>query len=661
MSSNSVSGGERSGRLVRFTLLKPEPLDEGQRLALLDALRVILAVAPEQLELPAQEADPGRVEMLLSASAIGRLRSRVQASSPRLALLRFEEVDLDRGEGVREVWRFREGRFYLIETVYPPAESSTRPLNLQWFAPLVVACMLACLAWSLMNVVRLFLPQWRGEYLVALMFFAALEAPYSLQIIKVRRVLSGDVTRFRAAEFALFLLLARFASYWGTDWAAIWADMTSWPHDPRLILPLETLLAFGVMLLAWAEATTTARDLERLGEPPERVAHYVAPADSLSGRFFTGGIVLVVLASIAIIGQNTPAVQPGAGLNWNGDFLQTLLQRPAHQGLILNVLLYFVLGLVFLGQVRLKLLRERWRLEGAPVDETVARRWALVSVIVVLLAAGVAFLLPTGYSQGILQVIGQAFYWLAAALSYLLALFLFLLGGLLSLILSLFIRTREAPAESSSPMPQFVAPPPVSSTPGYTPEWMLLMRTILFWALLAGGLFFVLRAYLRDHPELAAGVTRLRLVQKLQLLWEALRRWLARWSKKVQESLPRFERRRSRRESRVRRGGLWLRLGALSTRVRIQFYYWRLLERAGRVGLARKPADTPGEYEATLEPHLSSTRQELKALTEAFMQARYSRRPVADDVERRARRDWQAIRRELQTLKTMLERNADSD
>ena len=214
-----------------------------------------------------------------------------------------------------------------------------------------------------------------------------------------------------------------------------------------------------------------------------------------------------------------------------------------------------------------------------------------------MLAAGLAFVLPTGYSGGLLRLIGELLYWVALALSYLVSLLVFLLGGLLSFIISLLFRGGRPSEQGPTELPRFEPPPIAPHEPGVTPEWVLLMRSILFWALLLAGVIYVLRTYLRDHPELGQGLSRLRPVQGLRALWALFRGWLARWQKAVRENLPRLLPRRPALRAATRPLLPWLRLRSLSAGERVQFYFWRLLERTGELGLPRnrprRPANTP--------------------------------------------------------------------
>jgi len=92
----------------------------------------------------------------------------------------------------------------------------------------------------------------------------------------------------------------------------------------------------------------------------------------------------------------------------------------------------------------------------------------------------------------------------------------------------------------------------------------------------------------------------------------------------------------------------FFRLGAQSSRDQILHYYLSLLRRAGELGFPRRPAQTPREYEPTLETHLPEAQAETDQLTQAFVEARYSRQAIGEDQARRVRAYWERVRAALQ-------------
>jgi hypothetical protein len=185
------------------------------------------------------------------------------------------------------------------------------------------------------------------------------------------------------------------------------------------------------------------------------------------------------------------------------------------------------------------------------------------------------------------------------------------------------------------------------------------MRSVLFWALILAGVLYVVRTYLRDHPELAHLITGWRPFAALRNLWAAVRRWFLRWRTAVRQAIPRRIARRPAAGKAARRPFRFLRLGALSPRERILYYYWSILRRAERLGFPRRPPETPYEYDASMRPHLPQAELEMGELTEAFLEARYSQRSIEAGRDRQVRPAWRGVRGALRALRK--KRAADNE
>jgi hypothetical protein len=499
--------------------------------------------------------------------------------------------------------------------------------------PLAVGVMVGCVALSIVGLVRLFAPTWNGTYLVAGCVLAALEAHYSYRLIRARRVRGPDVLQFRATEIAMFFILLKIGSYAGDRWVDVVADVRSWPRQPWGIFDPEATVAFLLAILSWHAATQTVRDLERIGEPPERHRHYIPPLQKLTSRFFWGGAVLLIFAGITRIGI-------AALLD---------LERPSVPGLVLNVLVYFLLGLVMLGQVRFTRLRTQWQAQEIQIADELPGRWARYSLILVALAALVAFLLPTGYTVGLLDIVATIIYVISYALTLIVTIISIILGFLLLPLARLLGRDRITPQRE---IPPLLMPRQEPGGPGITtPNWLEILRSLLFWAAVLGMVYYVIRSYLRDHPELAQALASLGPIRALRELLSALRRRLAGLAKTVKEHIPQrlALRRRSREPSTSR--FRFFRLGALSPRERVLYYYLSILRRAGQQGFPRRRAQTPHEYDDALRPHLPEAQPDMSQLTQDFVKARYSRHTVGQDEERQVRTRWQRVKAALQALR----------
>ena len=65
---------------------------------------------------------------------------------------------------------------------------------------------------------------------------------------------------------------------------------------------------------------------------------------------------------------------------------------------------------------------------------------------------------------------------------------------------------------------------------------------------------------------------------------------------------------------------------ATTTRERVRQLYLQMLRHAANAGRPRSPDQTPYEYAARLRPHVTDEQEALEGLTQAFVEARYSKR-----------------------------------
>jgi hypothetical protein len=503
------------------------------------------------------------------------------------------------------------------------------------FRPLVIGVMFGCIALSVVELIRLFAPAWNATYLVGACVLAAVEANFSYRILRARPqraldLLGLDAFRFRLIEIGVFVVLLKIGSFAGRAWPDVLADIQTWPRNPLNMIDAELVAACLLVALSWLAAGRTVDDLERLNDPAEfQDRYYVPPMESLAGRFFAGGIAVLVTSGLTRVGI-------AYVLN---------LSRPSVPGLVLNVLVYFLLGLVMLGQTHFVTLHKRWQIRGIKVVDELAGRWARYSVIFIGLAAFLAFLLPTGYTLGFLESIGGTLEIMIGVARFVIGLILLIVSLPIMLLLWLLGTT---PPTTPSPLPMEFPPP---GPAGGGADWGEVLRSLVFWLVLLGMIVYVLRSFLHERPELLVALGGLGPVRILRRWWAALRSLWNRAATAIGErmagglSLP-----WSRR--------LWpeqpislFRLGALSPRERVLYYYLSIVRRAGERGFPRRRSQTPYEYDALLEPNLPHAQQDMASLTQAFVEARYSRRAVEPVQVGQIQTAWQRVKAALQALK----------
>ena len=125
-------------------------------------------------------------------------------------------------------------------------------------------------------------------------------------------------------------------------------------------------------------------------------------------------------------------------------------------GIIINVLIYFVLGLVLLGQINLTTRLVRWRIQKITVARGMVRQWAKYGLVFLAVVSAIAFLLPTHYTLGFLTtaqfVVALTIGWLVFLAQLIILLILLPFSWLLSLL-------GATPGEEMTSSPPPIPPP----------------------------------------------------------------------------------------------------------------------------------------------------------------------------------------------------------
>ncbi len=493
--------------------------------------------------------------------------------------------------------------------------------------PALLGAMAGCLAYSLNEFVRLFAPAWQGSGLLFICVVAILLGYYSYHLTHARIPSEQERQRFYLLALLAAFVLLKLGEY--LDWpiAAILADVRSWFSDPLRFFSVELIVTFCIFTVIWFIGLHTAADFDRIGvatldrqEPP--------PLQTLSGRFYFGGVLLMFLFGMTRL-----------------TFAAVLeLERPPVPGLILNVLLYYLLGTALLGQTRLTTLFKQWEAQRIPVASDLPARWLRYSAAFLLLALLLAFILPTAYTIPLL-VWANWLLWLilmfANTLFFLFRLLLYPLVWLLSLLMG---NVTEAPRLPAAPPPPEMGEAVAS---GGLPWWADLLKSLAFWGVLLGMMLYMLSSYLREHPALLQVVGDFAPFRAAARLWQAFWGWLRGAARIVRAQLPRLAARRARAGNKPSLFSA-LRRNPRSPREVVLRRYLETLERAAAHGFPRRAPQTPAEYRQTLAPQAPEIQPEIAALTASFEEARYSQHTIGPEAMARASADSARIQAALE-------------
>ena len=494
--------------------------------------------------------------------------------------------------------------------------------------------MTVCFAAILVQFLRWLDPSLDGRGLLLVCGLAALEAFFSFWLIQQLAAARDQAFMYRGTEVLILLVILKLFTELRAGPASFWSNFLLWPVDfPFNLLTLHYVLTVLAVMAAWQTGSLFAADLTLLGSddaafPDERLKTATLRT-LIQRRFLRLGLLVVFLA--AIPAQNA-----------------LLLPRPVSSNSVPAALAYFVLGILLLSLTRYISLENGWWQDKLKIPVQIPRRWfaysALILVILVLLISW----LPTNYGLGFFDTLLAVFGFLAQIVMYI----FFFIQLLVALLARLFGK-NSAPPQDLTPLinPPAGKLPPVA--PAGTFNWELV-KSVLLWGFLLVLAVIALRQYIAFNRELSEELRRFRPLRWLINTWERFKAAFRKTNQSigafVQTSLQRL--RRLAPET-GRTDGEWgyVNPRRLSPRQKVIFYYLALLRRAREAGLPRQENQTPYEYARSLSASLNEEKNSVDTMTEAFIEARYSRHDIPAKSARQTESVWESIRQVLKKVR----------
>ncbi len=512
--------------------------------------------------------------------------------------------------------------------------------------PLAISAMLTCITISLSQLVSSAVPEWPGGFLSVLTFLVCLESIHAHRLLTRLDLDSRERWRFRFVEWVFILLVVRFGVYIEYGVAQLAADMARWSLEIGAFFDAGFIVNGVLMAVFWALALALSKSMQELEASPiekrPRVTdpnHYLyntmprhgridrrARLNRITSIFTAGGIALLILAGLSQIDVR--------------DLMA--FEHSYSSGVLLNVLAYFLIGFLLIGQARYTMLRAHWEIEDIPIMEDIGKRWILLALSFLFLIGFVSAFLPVGYSVGIVDTLSMALQWTLYVLAQIAFGLLFLISSLLAMLIGFMTGTPSETQPAARPMPQPQAPPATSGGPA---PWWPLVRSLAFWTILIGIIGYSI-FHFADY--------RWSILQKLSLsglfrwfvnLWQGIRSGTKRAAGGIRRAIAdRLPSREGRRRIRPWR---YISLRGLPLRERIRYFYLSTLRRSERQNLGRPPSATPQEYRNMLSKEVPEITEELDELTQAFIEARYSEHPMSEEEASNVKEAWRQIKRLL--------------
>jgi hypothetical protein len=491
---------------------------------------------------------------------------------------------------------------------------------------LLVSVVLTCFAFIISNFLHIIAPSWGLYWFPILAFIVSLVtliARYGQH--KTPGILQNKALSI-LVEILLIALIAKFISLVSMlprGWSTIWVEILSWPKDfPLNFFNLDFMLRssglFVIWILAWffslpliqLEEDHALMEQEKLGVT--FTDRYKARR-SLIGLIFSLGIVMIILLGI-----------------WKSS-LPFFFEEPMPTTLLVAIILaYFFTAFVFLALNQYAIMKARWYFNDIPVSPKLAQHWFFYSLVFISLVIVIIILLPTNLPLNFSQLAQ----WLAEAITFLVTVFLYILIAPVALVISLIERlfTAEIPEETiqrTEPEIIEMLSPTLTTVP-----WWDVVKSIIFWVVFFTVVIFAIAYYLRDKPSLLSYLRELKIASWVRNFWQ----WLVHGFKTIQKTAEEsLQKGIDSVNTFLRRQKLTLPpivdlARYLPPRQAVILVYTDWVQWNSQHGFERKPSQTPLEYAQAYHqrlPEMDNLVDSLKSLTDVFIQARYSRRPIA--------------------------------
>lgn len=534
--------------------------------------------------------------------------------------------------------------------------------------PLLLAVLLTALFTGPILVIDLISPQPAWSALPVVVFFVVLEATYTTNWLHQpqRRHLSR--VNYRLAEFIVIALLLRLLS-WGMSGGIPSSEVwRGYLLAPLSFFDSTYLVYLLIALFAWERGAHFSGLFIDLSLSASEVDYYSLPRLEQARRFHDrpidrerpavfaqlvkswlgGGLLLVFFAALTTV--DLPTLDLARGV-------RTINRLGLRSEMLAALLIYFLLGLWLISQGRLAMIRSRWLAEGTVSRPGVIATWRRTSLVLLLLVALVAAFLPIGSTFAIAAVLRA----IITAVFFVVQL-LFLALTLLFVTLVNLLGIEPEQGEEMDLVPQQPEFPQLAPQDGPLSETSALLAGGLFWLLVVAVAMVALAFFLRDRGY------RLEQFGVLKSWWQSVQLWLerlfggaARQATVLRHSLGARLRQLRPDTGSARTPWRFMRINALPPRQQVRYFYLSTVRRAEEKGVPRGDSETPAEYAQHLKENWPEAGEEIEALTDAFLEARYSRRDFETEELNPVKAIWRRVRSALRRPRHPDDKAPDSE
>ena len=531
-----------------------------------------------------------------------------------------------------------------------PASTRLNESVFRTISYILVTLMIVCGVLTFGNLVNRYVNTWSTAATAIVSALIVLDRLYTYQKMKSFPILSGEWLLAVSTQWIVIIVVLKVVLGLVNGLSTFLEEISLWVTNfQEYFLTPDFYFSMMIAIIVWILVGDFAEILNEMGMEQALIERQSAvssirmipPRYRLLSLVFNMGAFLIAITALARINLRVVFL---------GEEAPILINIPALEGGGATTLLYFMFGLALLSETQFVSLNTRWALQGIRVERNLAVGWVFYSLLLLVGLALIAGFLPTSYGLGVLALLG-----------YVLDVLLVLLVFLVQLLIVLFIFLASLPfrlMNLASPIENFTLTDlefpdvPTEVTGAVTPvAWWEVLKTILIWCAIIAIVVYSIRQYLRQHEDFTNSLRRRPILRWLLHIW----RWLKDLFGGIREgtvaaltaNLDRFWSRHSGTKNLGRSG--FINLRRLDPRQRVYFFYLALIRRGNESGLTRSLPQTPYEYASTLDEALPDVEEDVDALTEAFVEARYTPRVVEEQKANLVKTYWDRVRRALRS------------
>ena len=532
----------------------------------------------------------------------------------------------------------------------PPLSTRLNESIFRAIGYVLVILMVTCGVLTFGYLVNRYMSSWPTTAVAIVCALIVLDRLYTYQQMKSFPILSGERMLAAGTQWIVIIIVLKVVSGLIDGFSTFLEEIPLWITDfQEYFLTSDFYLSMGVAAVVWVLSGHFAEILNEMGIEQALIERQsaIVSAEVIPPRYRLLNLVFNIGASLVVI---TALIRIDLRVVFLGEEAPILINIPALEGGGATTLLYFMFGLALLSQTQFASLNTRWALQGVRVGRNLAVGWAFYSLLLLGVLALIASFLPTSYGLGVLALLGYVLDVLLVILVSLMQLFMILFTFLVSLPFHLM--DRESPLENFTfTRPEFPnVPTEVAGT--VTPvAWWEALKTILIWGTIIAIVVYSIRHYLRQHEDLVDSLRRRPILRWLLRVWIWLMDLFGGIRRGVLDAVvANLERIRLRRAATKSRGWAgFINPRRLDPRQRVYFFYLTLIRRGNESGLIRGLSQTPYEYASTLDDALPDVDEDVDALTDAFVEARYTPKVVEEQKANLVKTYWDHIRKALRS------------